>query len=132
MPGWVDVMKGETSDWEGIFDGFRSTLDRPAAAYWWELSEAYPTAKVLLTVRDPERWYKSVYDTIYQGVKSGEAPTEDGHEFWGLLQERGPGPWFEDKDRAVRFFEEHNAAVSESIPAERLLVHHVGDGWEPL
>ena len=28
--------------------------------------EAYPDAKVLLTVRDPKKWYKSVHDTIYQ------------------------------------------------------------------
>ena len=28
--------------------------------------ELYPDAKVILTVRDPETWYKSVKETIYQ------------------------------------------------------------------
>ena len=27
--------------------------------------EEYPDAKVLLSVRDPERWYESVSNTIY-------------------------------------------------------------------
>lgn len=28
--------------------------------------EAFPNAKVILTVRDPSRWYTSVRDSIYQ------------------------------------------------------------------
>ena len=28
--------------------------------------ERYPDAKVLLSVRDPERWYESVRNTIYE------------------------------------------------------------------
>ena len=37
-------------------------MDWPAAAYWRELAEHYPEAKVILTVRDPDRWYDSVSD----------------------------------------------------------------------
>jgi hypothetical protein len=29
--------------------------------------EVFPEAKVVLTIRDPENWYKSVKETIYQG-----------------------------------------------------------------
>ena len=29
--------------------------------------EVFPEAKVVLTIRDPEKWYKSVKETIYQG-----------------------------------------------------------------
>ena len=29
--------------------------------------EVFPKAKVVLTIRDPENWYKSVKETIYQG-----------------------------------------------------------------
>ena len=28
--------------------------------------KTYPNAKVVLTIRDPEKWYTSVKDTIYQ------------------------------------------------------------------
>ena len=29
------------------------------AAFYKELTERYPEAKVIVTVRDPERWYES-------------------------------------------------------------------------
>ena len=29
--------------------------------------EVFPEAKVVLTIRDPENWFKSVKETIYQG-----------------------------------------------------------------
>ena len=35
--------------------------------YSRELMEAFPNAKVILTIRDPEAWYRSVSETIYQG-----------------------------------------------------------------
>ena len=34
--------------------------------------DVFPNAKVLLTVRDPESWYKSVKETIYQGNEEGK------------------------------------------------------------
>ena len=34
-----------------------------------ELLEVFPDAKVILTVRDPEGWYRSVKETIFQGNK---------------------------------------------------------------
>lgn len=36
--------------------------------------EAYPEAKVVLTVRDPVKWYNSVRSTIYQGKFLGNNP----------------------------------------------------------
>ena len=67
---WIDVYKGLTPDWDGIFthpDGrsYLGTLDYPACGMYQELMEAFPEAKVLLTVRDPEKWYDSVIDTIW-------------------------------------------------------------------
>ena len=34
-------------------------------SYFRELMEAYPNAKVVLTVRDPVRWYNSVKSSIF-------------------------------------------------------------------
>ena len=34
--------------------------------YWRDLARLYPRAKVVLTVRDPVRWYNSVSNTIRQ------------------------------------------------------------------
>ena len=32
-----------------------------------EIMEAYPDIKIILGVRDPHRWFKSVRDSIYTG-----------------------------------------------------------------
>ena len=50
----------------GIFDGFDSTVDWPAAYHYKELMEVYPEARVLLSVRDAEGWARSIFDTIWQ------------------------------------------------------------------
>jgi len=45
---------GGARDWETIFHGYRATVDWPAAAFWRELVERYPDAKVLLSLRDAD------------------------------------------------------------------------------
>ena len=37
-----------------------------------------------------------------------------------------------DRDHLIRRFNEHIAEVRETIPAERLLVFEVAEGWSPL
>ena len=66
---WIDAYNGKP-DFDAIFtnpDGgsYVATVDYPACGMYPELMEAYPDAKVLLTVRDPEKWYESVIDTIW-------------------------------------------------------------------
>lgn len=56
--------RGEPVDWGGVFAGFQAAVDWPGCAYWRELAAAFPDAKVLLSVRDPERWYESALATI--------------------------------------------------------------------
>ena len=35
--------------------------------FFRDLMEVFPEAKVILSLRDPENWYRSVKDTIYKG-----------------------------------------------------------------
>jgi hypothetical protein len=46
-------------DWKALFKGFEATVDFPACVYYRELLREFPNAKVVLTVRDQERWYQS-------------------------------------------------------------------------
>ena len=66
---WLEALRrkraGEPIDWRPLFTGYRATLDWPGAYFWRELIAAHPAAKVILTVRDPERWYESASATIY-------------------------------------------------------------------
>ena len=55
----------ENVNWAEIFEEFDAAVDWPAAAYYEELADHYPKAKIILSVRDPEAWYESVNETIF-------------------------------------------------------------------
>lgn len=61
---WLSVVSGAPVDWDRVFDGYRSSMDWPAGYFWREEAEAYPEAKVILTVRDPHQWYVSFQNLI--------------------------------------------------------------------
>ena len=44
---------------------YGAIVDWPGGAFWRELSAAFPDALVLLSVRDPEAWYRSASNTIF-------------------------------------------------------------------
>lgn len=74
---WEAAVRGEPVDWEEMFVGYRASVDWPGAAFYKELSERYPEAKVILTVRDPEKWYESVRNTIFD-LRGAEIPRAPG------------------------------------------------------
>jgi hypothetical protein len=109
---------------------------------------AYPGAKVLLSVRDPQRWYDSAESTIARMPNTGVlAPRGLLFKAMGLLapsMRRAPfmaekiisdgtfGGHFDDRERAVEAFVRHNEEVKRRVPAEKLLVFEVKEGWGPL
>ena len=74
VTAWHDVALKGARNWDEIFEGFRATVDWPSTAYYRELMEHYPNAKVVLTVRDPDAWYQSTRKTIYACI----FPCRDG------------------------------------------------------
>ena len=135
---WLEHTPSGSHDWEAVFHGYRATVDWPAAAFWRELADRYPDAKVLLSVRDADRWYDSVMNTIYPVMVQGpsERVPKTLHEFhemvYALIFEQTFGGRLKDRAHAKRVFEEHNQAVIDAIPASKLLVYEPGDGWEPI
>jgi Sulfotransferase domain len=64
-PGWwVDAADGN-ADWSKIFAGYDACVDWPAVTFYAALADAYPQAKVILTERDPEEWFRSTQATIF-------------------------------------------------------------------
>ncbi|EKX49318.1 hypothetical protein GUITHDRAFT_151503, partial [Guillardia theta CCMP2712] len=51
-----------------IFENYTAAVDFPAAAWWKEILETFPNSKVILSTRDPERWYNSAKETIFQAL----------------------------------------------------------------
>jgi Sulfotransferase domain len=135
---WHRLAFEQSMDWDEIFRGFHATVDWPAARWWREIAAHFPEAKVLLSVRDPEAWYKSVTDTIYQPMKS---PAPDGAPELVRLQSEMARKAilsetfdnrFEDKAHTIEVFQKHNQEVRDAIDPARLLVFDVREGWGPL
>jgi len=126
---WEAAVRGEPVDWEELFAGYRATVDWPEAAFYKELSERYPEAKMILTVRDPEGWYESARNTIFalQNVASSRAPRMVRDLAW----QKGFKD-VEDRQHMIEAFNRWNEEVKEFVPAQRLLVYEVKEGWEPL
>ncbi len=134
---WHDAAIGQRTDWDVLFSNYAATVDWPGCYFWRDLVERYPNAKVLLSIRDPEKWYKSVHDTIYQSMRSPPADASDAQREMlamarKIVLENTFDGRFEDRKYAMGVFEHHNAAVRDAVPPERLLVYEVGSGWEPL
>ncbi|WP_323801496.1 sulfotransferase family protein [Parasphingorhabdus sp.] len=137
---WHDVATGGTPDWETIFDGYQASVDFPSASYYKELLTAFPDAKVVHTVRDADRWYKSASETIYAMGQASPAWAQKFIPFVRKNKEMVNGAvWnrvfhgrFEDEAYAKQVFRDYTKQVKADIPADRLLIFEVKDGWEPL
>jgi len=132
--------KGIEVDWIDVFRNYKSAVDWPAVAYYKNIANTFPEAKIILGIRDPNSWYKSVSETIYNVVPSFPMwirfifPRSDKvlrmieKTIWqGEFSGR-----FEDKDFAIKVFNEHIKSVKEAFPVERILIHSPKDGWQPL
>ena len=128
---WLDVIAGKP-DWPAIFGDYLATVDFPACNYWRELSEFYPDAKIVLSVRDPERWFASTQKTIF----SKKMQTyQDGNK-WGDMA-KGTidvhlGGDLNDKDAIIGAYLAHNEAVKSAFGPERVLEFEAKQGWAPL
>jgi hypothetical protein len=130
--GWMDAIAGRSVDWSTMPVGYISLVDWPGCSFWPELSAANPDALVLLSVRDPESWYRSASNTIFQSFD--KVPPE--LQPWMDAVRRLFGDRFsdrlEDPVAMMDAYERHNAAVRQAIPSARLLEWEPGDGWDPI
>ncbi len=137
---WLDFADTGNADWDALFAKFGSGVDYPVSCVWEELAAHYPDAKVILSVRDPERWWDSTNSTIY-GFRSAFSPwfqravptTRRFVEMVERLVWQGVFEGqFADREHAVGIFNRHIEHVRSTCPPERLLVFNVAEGWEPL
>lgn len=143
---WRDVANsppGTHHDWEKVFENYTAVVDNPGCCVWRELADAYPEAKILLTLhpKGPDAWYDSTIDTIYF--------TENMWQFWvlkmttpfgrkfgemssKLIWQRSHNGTMNNRADAIAHYNQHIEDVKSAIPAERLLIFSVDQGWGPL
>lgn len=146
---WLRVARGDKYDFNECFDladrKYTATVDFPAAVYWLEQRARYPQAKVILTVRDPERWYSSFSQTILTVISAWEGchwsvrvglwlglPVPGFDEMHDLVVVQQAFGGDLSKDGLIERFKQHIQAVQAEVPADQLLVFNVSQGWEPL
>jgi hypothetical protein len=146
VDGWCRALNGQVPLPE-LLNGYESTVDWPGAFFYRDLIDLYPDAKVLLSVREPDTWARSMRDTIW-GVLYGDilihhlsaaracleprwrAFTEMMCEMWersGMVNDAE-----NHMDAMSRAMRGYNDEVQEMVPDDRLLVWSAADGWEPL
>ena len=144
----MGVGPGGDGPWDEIYAGYQSTVDWPGGFFYKQLLDAFPDAKVVLSVRDPQRWEQSMRDTIWRMLagdnlahhRSAARAQVDppwaaftaltssmlwtGHGTFARCDAEGRG--------LTDVMHEYNTEVKTTVPSERLLVWQVTEGWEPL
>lgn len=134
---WSQALEGNAVDWEALYQEYRSAVEWPAVSFLPQLIQVFPGARVVLTLRDPESWYESAEATIFPGLEAtAEHPDPAIRARSGLnrrliLEQTFAGRYW-DRAFAIQVYEDHVAAVKETVPSDRLLAYQVADGWRPL
>ena len=146
---WTTLKATGTTDWEGLYDGYQATVDFPCYPWYKEHMKQYPDAKVILSTRPFEKWYTSYSSTIWKAqnppdaerAAMGERIAADprlqtvmkvmGFSKQVMSEEHFQGK-FLDKEFMEKVFNDHHEEAKRYVPAEKLLVYDVTEGWEPL
>jgi hypothetical protein len=104
----------------------------PPAIFAQELMDAYPSAKIILIVRDEEKWFESMKATLWHaGWKNVGSPGVDERREFGRKMSRYL--WGEDKEEnGKRIFREENVKRWAGERGREVLVLEVKEGWGPL
>ncbi len=136
--GWHKAALGEAVDFAALLQGYKASCDWPSAAFWRELRQVFPDAKVILTERPEEKWWQSISQTIFTSLRlppdPNAAPTRPAQRAMAkaVIIDKTFGGEVDDRNHVLNVYRAHNAAVKAEVPAKQLLVFDGADGWEPL
>ena len=134
---WNDYMEKKSEmNWHKLYEGYEAATDVPSNLHFREIKSAFPDLKVILSTRDPDKWYASLADTVEKHntnvVPAMFLPSFNGFQraFNNSLRIAQVGEL--TRENAIAWMERHNAEVKKAIPPDRLLVYNVKEGWAPL
>ncbi|KAK7002189.1 P-loop containing nucleoside triphosphate hydrolase protein [Favolaschia claudopus] len=130
-------------EWDQLLGSCQAVTDVPAVLFSEELIAAYPEAKVVLTNRDPAKWWQSYSQSLQQVFLSKRvslAGVFDQQHFGKVINFAqtcvttilGVRAGYAEKQKSMARFVEHYDSVRELVPKERLLEYEVGEGWDRL
>ena len=142
---WLDSFEtGHHPNFKEIYQGVDAVTDVPPAFWFEEISAVFPEAKVILTVRDSEdAWLKSWKEHLQLGSKILPFYVQflfyivpwmkKTKHFFDTLHQAIYGSFNPEATALFRVkYRQHNERVQAVIPAEKLLIFNVKQGWKPL
>lgn len=146
---WKELEATGTTNFDILFDGFKATVDFPGYPYYKILMKQYPKAKVILSVRNVDKWYESTAKTLR---KSGPQTVLAKIELFSKMifntslrdtflcirfmkktfLSKQFDSQFDSKTHAKAVFQKHIEDVKAYVPKDKLLVFDVAEGWQPL
>jgi hypothetical protein len=128
-----------------VLQGFNATVDYPAVSFFDEQLEMFPNAKVILSTRDFDSWYRSASNTIFSldprnenspfGMKLYRNLFPPGIQLRKLREGLDIFPFPVSKKELVhKAYDEWVEHVRQTVKKSgQLLEIRVGkDGWKPL
>jgi len=146
---WKSLKDGSATEEEirSYFAGgkYGAVCDVPCLIYWRDMVRAHPGAKIILTVRDPIKWYRSLNTTLIPLAKQikrwmwlnkllmfllpGNSFLPD---LLQILFQQFHDKQLQEESTAIQFYHDWNNTISTSISPSNLLVFDVRSGWGPL
>jgi sulfotransferase family protein len=130
-----DVIAGRTAHPDfRRYDDVDAVTDLPAALFYYELLEAYPEAKCILTTRAEDAWLRSVQHhyqvSVPEDLKGDRQRLEEARR----TQELAYGSADVVPYLYLKRYRDHNRLVVHDVPPERLLVLNLEEssGWTAL
>lgn len=160
---WQDVLhnKATKETYSSIFRNKKVVMGMPSYCFWENILERYPTARVILTVRDEDQWWRSVQSAkAFMDEDLPGAPLQYGYIMRNV--ERLLVPSYHSFCEVLRFawattlglhaleggllneaaarsnYRKHNKYVESMLASKtidgkpQLLVYDVHEGWGPL
>ena len=131
-------------DFDRVLGNYTSCADWPCSLFAEELLQAYPEAKVILTVRDNvDVWYQSAFNTVWRFQRRKFYPETLSEYFWYYVigtnqrtrfmrQILNYTPFGKFPTEGKQWYLDHNERLREIVPKERMLEFNAKEGWEPL
>ena len=138
---WVDVFRnGAKPDVKRVYQNADVCIDFPGNFFFEEILEAFPFCKVILSVREEDSWIESAVrqldsvNALRSEVLSILSPTARKMEHvYDSFRNAAIGSCNTKSSYVIRKrYRIHNHRVKSIVPADKLLVYNVKQGWKPL